>query len=415
MLTYPLHERYNKNAEDMSQMNNERRFIKMATIRKRGDSYQIRVSCGYGMNGKQVIRTKSWKPDTKMTAKQIEKELNKQAVLFEEACMNGFMTSATKFSEFAERWKQEYAKNNLKQTTIDNMSHTINRINEEIGHFRLDKINTRIIQNLIVSLSEGDEKKGYKPLCAKTVKNYISYVSSVFDYAIRLEMLIRNPCRNANIPTVKRTERDMYSIDEAQTFIDTLIKSAPLMYQCYFILAIYSGFRRGELSGLTWDNIDFKNHVITIEKALYHIKDKGNVLDAPKTTASYRSLKLPEIIFTYLKRLQDFYESESVRLGTKWEENNFVFKRSEGQVLSPSAPSKWLCKFCDREGLRHVTPHSFRHLAASLMIDAGASVKTVQACLGHSDASTTLNIYAHAFAKSQAKISEAVGNNFKLA
>ena len=75
----------------------------MATIRKRGNGYQIRVSCGYDMNGKQVIRTKSWTPDTKMTAKQIEKELNKQAVLFEEACMNGFMTSATKFSEFAER------------------------------------------------------------------------------------------------------------------------------------------------------------------------------------------------------------------------------------------------------------------------------------------------------------------------
>lgn len=387
----------------------------MATIRKRGNGYQIRVSCGYDMNGKQVIRTKSWTPDSKMTEKQIEKELNKQAVLFEEACINGYMTSAMKFSEFAERWKQEYAKNKLKQTTIYNMSHIITRVNEEIGHFRLDKINTRIIQNLIVSLSEGNEKKDYKPLCGKTVKNYISYVSSVFDYAIRLEMLMKNPCQNASMPAVKHTERDMYSIAEAQTFIDTLIQRAPLMYQCYFILAIYSGFRRGELSGLTWDNIDFENNVITIEKTLYHIKGNGNVLGTTKTAASNRSLKLPEVIFTYLKQLQNFYESESIRLGTKWEENNFVFRRSEGQALSPAAPSKWLRKFCDREGLRYVTPHSFRHLAASLMIDAGASVKTVQACLGHSDASTTLNIYAHAFAKSQAKISEAVGNNFRLA
>ncbi len=386
----------------------------MATIRKRGDSYQIRVSCGYDANNKQVIRTKTWKPDKKMTEKQIEKELNHQAVMFEDACMNGFMTSATKFSEFAERWKKEYAHNNLKQTTIDNMSHTIKRINEEIGHFRLDKVNTRIIQNLIVSLTDGDEKKGYKPLCAKTVKNYISYVSSVFDYATRLEMLLKNPCQNAVIPTVKHKQRDMYSLEEAQAFIDILIQKAPLMYQCYFILAIYSGFRRGELSGLTWDNIDFNNHVITVEKALYHVKGKGNVLDTPKTVSSNRSLKLPETIFTYLKRLQCFYEQESKRLGTKWEDNNFVFKRSEGQTLSPSAPSKWLRKFCDRENLRYVVPHSFRHLAASLMIDAGASVKTVQACLGHSDASTTLNIYARSFAKSQAKISEAVGNNFKL-
>lgn len=387
----------------------------MATIRQRGDSYQIRVSCGYDTNGKQVIRTKSWKPNANMTAKQIEKELNKQAVMFENACMNGFITSTTKFAEFAERWKSEYAKNNLKQTSIDNMSHTIKRINEEIGHFRLDKINTRIIQNLIISLSDGNEKKGYKPLSAKTVKNYISYVSSVFDYAVRLEMILKNPCRNAVIPTIKQNKRDMYSLEETQIFIDRLIQKAPLMYQCYFILAIYSGFRRGELSGLTWDNVDFENHIITIDKALYHMKGKGNVLDTPKTVSSNRSLKLPDIIFTYLKRLYSFYEQESARLGTKWENNDFVFKRSDGQTLSPSAPSKWLRKFCDREGLKYVAPHSFRHLAASLMIDSGASVKTVQACLGHSDASTTLNIYAHSFAKAQAKASEAIASNFKLA
>ncbi|MCH5211284.1 MAG: phage integrase SAM-like domain-containing protein [Oscillospiraceae bacterium] len=265
----------------------------MATIRKRGDSYQIRVSCGYDMNGRQVIRTKSWKPTASMTAKQIEKELNRQAVMFENACMNGFMTSATKFAEFAERWKSEYAKNNLKQTSIDNMSHTIKRINEEIGHFRLDKINTQIIQNLIISLLNGNEKQGKKPLCAQTVKNYISYVSSVFNYAIRLEMILKNPCRNAVIPTVKNNKRDMYSLDEAQTFIDTLIKKAPLVYQCYFILAIYSGFRRGELGGLTWDNIDFTNHIITVEKALYHIKDKGNVLDATKHPRQTEVLNFP--------------------------------------------------------------------------------------------------------------------------
>ena len=74
----------------------------MATIRKRGNSYQIRVSCGYNMAGEQIIQTKTWKPDAKMTAKQIEKELNRQAVMFEEACMNGQIMSNVKFQEFAE-------------------------------------------------------------------------------------------------------------------------------------------------------------------------------------------------------------------------------------------------------------------------------------------------------------------------
>lgn len=228
-------------------------------------------------------------------------------------------------------------------------------------------------------------------------------------------MLSTNPCRNANLPSVKKVTREIYTLQEAQLFLDKLTKKAPLVYQCYFILMIYSGFRRGEMCGLTWDDIDFDNHIITINKALYHITAIGATLDTPKTATSNRSLKLGEEIFTYLKRLQAFYEQESVRLGTKWQDNGFVFKREDGSVISPLAPNEWLHKFCEREGLKYVVPHSFRHLAATLMIESGASVKTVQACMGHSEASTTLNIYAHAFSKAQAMASEAVASNFRLA
>lgn len=76
----------------------------MATIRKRGKSYQIRVSCGYDTNGNQVEQSMTWRPDPKMTPKQIEKELNRQAVMFEEACANGHTTAAIKFQDFAEQW-----------------------------------------------------------------------------------------------------------------------------------------------------------------------------------------------------------------------------------------------------------------------------------------------------------------------
>ena len=384
----------------------------MATIRKRGDSYQIRVSCGYDMNHKQIIRTKTWKPSPDMTAKQIEKELNKQAVLFEEDCINGYMNSSTKFAEFAERWKEEYALKHLKLTSLDTLGHKMSRINEEIGHLKLEKINKRTIQELIQKLLNGSGS--HKPLCAKTVKNYISYVSSVLNYAISLDMLSSNPCRNANLPPVKKVTREMYTLDEAQLFIDKLIEKAPIMYQCYFILMIYSGFRRGEMCGLTWDDIDFDNHIITINKALYHITEKGATIDTPKTAASNRSLRIADEVFDFLQRLKEHYEKEADRLGTKWIENNFVFKRNDGSILSPLAPNEWLHRFCDREGLKYVVPHSFRHLNASLLIDSGASVKAVQACMGHSEASTTLNIYTHLFSKAQAKASQAVASNFKL-
>lgn len=121
----------------------------MATIRKRGNSYQIRVSCGYDASGNQIEQSMTWKPNKKMTTKQIEKELNRQAVMFEEACINGYVSSAVKFSVFSEQWFEDYAKPKYKKTTLYKIEHIVKRINEEIGHKRLDKITPRVFRLLL--------------------------------------------------------------------------------------------------------------------------------------------------------------------------------------------------------------------------------------------------------------------------
>ena len=112
----------------------------MATITKRGNAYRIKVSCGYSVDGKQVTQSMTWKPGENMTAKQIEKEVQRQAVIFEEACKNGYVSSMVKFEAFAETWFDEYAKPRYKATTFDKMRTVQKRVNGEIGHLRLDKI-----------------------------------------------------------------------------------------------------------------------------------------------------------------------------------------------------------------------------------------------------------------------------------
>lgn len=137
----------------------------MATIKKRGGSYLIRVSCGYDTKGKQVIQSMTWKPDDKMTPKQVEKELNRQAVMFEEACMRGFQSKAVKFETFAEEWFEEYAKINLRSTTYERMKQLTHRIYPAIGHLRIDKITARHLQGFVNSLTkEGANEKTGKPL-----------------------------------------------------------------------------------------------------------------------------------------------------------------------------------------------------------------------------------------------------------
>lgn len=387
----------------------------MATIIQRNKSYRIKVSCGYDCNGKQVVQSMTWTPKENMTEKQIQKELNRQAVLFEEACMKGLVTSAMKFERFSEQWDEEYAKPNYKKVTYDKTSHVLKRINKEIGHMRLDKITTRNVQTLIGKFAKGDEKNAYKPMSPKTIKNYISCMSSVMDYAVRMGLISDNPCKRAHLPKAKQTEKECYTLDEAQQFINVLLAKAPIVYQCYFLLAIYGGFRRAELCGLTWDNIDFENCVVSVRKTLNYLSGKGLAIDTPKTTKSERSLKLPDEIFVYLKKLQDFYTEEENRLYDAWDsDNDFVFRNTSGGALSPQAPLPWLKKFCKREGLKTANIHSFRHLNASLLISNGVDVKTVQSCLGHAQASTTMNIYAHSFMEAQAKASEAVANSFSF-
>ena len=167
--------------------------------------------------------------------------------------------------------------------------------------------------------------------------------------------------------------------------------------------------------GLTWNDVDFTNNIIHIRQSAYHITNVGIVVETPKTQQSIRSLKLPQAVFDYLKKLLVFYDEQATKLGTKWiDDNNAVIKAHNGEQLSPMTPYSWLKRFCERNNLRFVSIHSFRHFNATLLINTGVDVKTVQHCLGHAQASTTLNIYAHLFIESQAKASEAIANNFSL-
>ena len=100
----------------------------MASVEKRGNSYRIKVSCGYKVDGKQVTQRMTWTPDPDLTEKQIEKELQRQIVLFEEECKNKQVVSTIKFEPFAEEWFEDYAKLNLKSTTYTRQRQLTKRV-----------------------------------------------------------------------------------------------------------------------------------------------------------------------------------------------------------------------------------------------------------------------------------------------
>ena len=385
----------------------------MATYTKRGSSYRIRASVGYTPEGKQVMRSKTWTPSPGMTPKQVEKELNRQMVLFDEECRGIAATDGhIKFQTFAEQWFSEYVDKSLGKRTQHNYRQMAPRIYAAIGHLYLDKITPRQLQRFINSLGEPGASHAATGhgLSPKSIKNHLSLISSVFTYAMKMGMVPVNPCRVVALPPMEvGKEKVCYTLEEAQQFLDALA-DAPLKWQTFFSLALFGGFRREELCGFEFEDFDMVEHTVSVRRvSLYTAKD--GIFTAPtKTTKSRRTLKLPVWVFDLVKRLRAEQTMQRLAVGDQWHECGRLFTKPDGSPIHPEQPYKWLKRFCADQGLPFYGIHQFRHLNASLLIYNGEDIRSVSAALGHSQTSTTLNIYAHTFETAQARACDALAD-----
>ena len=274
----------------------------------------------------------------------------------------------------------------------------------------IDRISPLDIQRYIRSLiNEG--------LASSSVKNHIRLVSVILNYAIKKRVIQYNPCVTADLPKKEEAELDFYSMDEARQFMELLSKEkrSHFQYEVFFTLAIYTGCRRGELLGLEWKDVDFDNSIISINRAYYYSSwDKTEYTDTPKSAASKRSLKLPDHVMQILSELYEWQDKRRKVADGSWIETDRLFTNWDGQSLTTTAPEYFFRRFCDRTGMRKVKIHSFRHFNASVLINSGVDVVSVQNALGHSQASTTLNFYSHAFSNMQTRVMEAVSNAINL-
>jgi len=340
------------------------RVLTMANIKKMSNSsYKITVSCGYDVNGKKIRQYKTWKPENGMTQKQAEREVNKIAVLFEQDCLKGSLSTAVKLEDFTEQWFNDYAKLKLKSRTIANYEWLKRRVYRDLGHFRLDKITPRHVQKFINDLVDGKREDGRSgKLAPKTIKNHVSFLSSVFDYAVKMQIVMSNPCRIATLPKPESKKKAIYTLEEAQQLLELLLQEDEKNKDCvlFIIMAIYTGFRRGELLGLEWSDFDFKHNMVTINRTSNYTVARGIFTDTPKTDSSYRSLKLPNEVVALLHNYREHQQKYIESLGDKWVGTDRLFTKWDGTPMFPNTPSLYFGRFCKRTGMRYVNVHQWR-------------------------------------------------------
>ena len=197
----------------------------MATIQKRGKSYRITVSCGYDLEGKQIRASTTWTPDPDMTARQIEKEVNRQAVLFEEQVKTGAVSvnGNIRLKAFSERFLNDYARLYLKPTTIRNYERDLDRINAALGHVRLCDLKPAQITRFYASLmQEGSNQQNGGKLSSATIAAVNRTLSAVLAKAVKWGYLPSSPIKRVDKPKLQHKEARYLDEPDARRMLELL-------------------------------------------------------------------------------------------------------------------------------------------------------------------------------------------------
>ncbi|MED9969321.1 MAG: tyrosine-type recombinase/integrase [Ruminococcus sp.] len=398
----------------------------MATARPKGNGYEIRVSMGCDMNGKRLMKSKIWKPDKAYSPKQLEKELERQKVLFEEEVKTGNVpTSNIRFKQYSDRWLLEYGKQKLAPKTYSRYVEYLQRINQAIGHIKLQDLQPLHLNAFYRNLAEnGVNKKAKRDdkgniisngrLSPKTIVEHHRVISKLLSTAVKWNLVKENVARRADPPKVPARDIDFLDENETREMLKAL-DDEPVTYRMMIMLLIYTGMRRGELFGLEWKDIDFENGYLSVVRTSQYIGNKTLITKEPKTKSSHRKMKLSNDIIKMLKSYQVWQIEQRFKACGDWNETDRLFTQWNGLPMYPDSLTKWFNGFLKRHNLRHVTLHSLRHTNATLMIAEGTDIRTVSSRLGHSNTSTTLNIYTHALKSKDEQAAEVLNDILAVA
>ena len=264
-----------------------------------------------------------------------------------------------------------------------------NHIKPSLGAVKMVALNAHTIQGFYNGLLRKE-----KPLSPKSIKNIHGCFHKALKQAVILGYIRFNPADGCTLPRIERTEIKPLDESEISAFLEA---SKDSKYAIIYRVAIFTGMRQGELLGLTWDCVDFKNGTVTINKQLQRLRggSGGYHLVAPKNDKP-RIITPAETVMQLLRKQKAWQAEWKLKLGAAWEnERNLVFTNELGGNLAPQTVYANFKRIAEGIGRPDARFHDLRHTYAVAALRAGDNIKAVQEALGHHTAAFTLDTYAH--------------------
>ena len=387
------------------------------SIEKRGkNSYRLTVSEGFDLDGKPMIHRKT----VHGTKKDAEVELAK----FVTEVQNGLVIDgkSLKFSEFTEIWKRDYGSKELAPSTYKRYCRMLEtRLLPYFGHFYINKIKPTDIMKFYDLLEKDTQlvrKKGNngsktkKPLSGKTILEHHRLLRAMLHKAVYWQLIVTNPAERVQPPKARKPKRRSYDDEQTKILLENLelLPNEDTKYKVAIILTVFTGVRLGELMGLEWTDVDFKNGIISINRSSQYLSDMGVFTKVPKTESSIREIAIPEFIIFLLEEYKLWYEEQKSIYGELWMNSDRLFVQADGKPMHPSTISKWFVKYVGQIGLPVINFHGLRHTNASLLVAQNIDIAVISARLGHAQISTTLDFYVHPLLSHNRKAGYALEN-----
>ena len=241
-------------------------------------------------------------------------------------------------------------------------------------------------------------------LSPKTIKLHLNILNLAFKRACRLKLIKENVVQFVEVPKSKKFKNEIYNAEDMRLLLE---KCRGTSLELPIVIASGLGLRISEILGLTWNNIDFNDYTITVEKIT--VRDNGKViLKEPKTESSVRTITAPKEIITMLKQLKK--DRLSAKLKGEKSHRELIFYDKNLEPIAPDVISKKFRYFLETNGLKHIRFHDLRHSHVTMLIDAKVPIKVISERVGHSSVNTTLNIYSHALKEMDQEASDKISN-----